>query len=169
MKASINLLMSVLFFFNSLVLKGDIVNVGRDTSARMIEAYTLVYDAMYSQQTKKNKEYLILDMESLPFVETTYEERQKTIEYFEKKYNKPVLNASLFKLKEIGLTDKLENLEINAELLMITSIVPDKETSGIIVKGAYYVSPVSASFYTITMGIENDKWVIKNITLDGVA
>ena len=39
-------------------------------------------------------------MESLDFAETTPEDRKKMIEHFSK-YNKIVLNASLFKLKEI--------------------------------------------------------------------
>ena len=32
-----------------------------------------------------------------------------------------------------------------------------------------YVSPIAANFYTIKLNVENNKWVLKNITLTAVA
>ncbi|WP_300385668.1 hypothetical protein [Clostridium sp.] len=54
---------------------------------------------MYTQENF-NENYIILDMESYDFASTTYGERKDTIKYFYK-YNKSVLNASLFKLQQI--------------------------------------------------------------------
>lgn len=103
---------------------------------KMIQAYTLAYDAMYSEHPREGGEYIILDMESLPFTDTTYEERQKTIQYFKNKYNKKILNSSLFKLRQIGLVDEIGNLIINGELLMITNIIPSEDGRRVIINGA---------------------------------
>ncbi|MFU7517816.1 hypothetical protein, partial [Clostridium sp. HCS.1] len=79
---------------------------------RIIDAYILVYDSIYNQPESIKGDYIILDMESYFFAETTYEDRQKMINNFNK-YNKVIVNSSLFKLKEIGLVVKLGNLRLN--------------------------------------------------------
>lgn len=156
-------LMTVSFFlFNNIV-----PNNTEGEFPKIIDAFTLAYDAIYTKENF-NKDYIILDMESYDFANTTYEERQSTINYFNK-YNKTVLNASLFKLQQIGLADSFGNLKINGELLMITCVKPSTEDSGIIIEGINYVSPIAANFYTIKLNVENNKWVLKNITLTAVA
>ena len=108
-------------------------------------------------------------MESLPFTDTNYEERQKTIQYFKDKYSKKVLNSSLFKLQQIGLVDEVGNLIINGELLMIINIISNKDTKGIIVSGANYISSVAIKFYRIKLDIMDNKWTISNVQLNGIA
>lgn len=83
--------------------------------------------------------------------------------------NKSTINASLFRLQQIGLADDFGSLKIDRELLMMTCVKPDPKDSGIIIEGINYVSPVAARFYTIKLKVENNKWVLKNITLTGVA
>lgn len=147
---------------------GGISNINNERP-KMIDAYTLVYDAMYSTDPREDGEYIILDMESLPFTDTNYEERQKTIQYFKDKYSKKVLNSSLFKLQQIGLVDEVGNLIINGELLMIINIISNKDTKGIIVSGANYISSVAIKFYRIKLDIMDNKWTISNVQLNGIA
>ncbi|MPQ44939.1 hypothetical protein [Clostridium tarantellae] len=166
MKLSINLL-SVFILFNSLCLE-EIFNMNFE-KPRMIDAYTLVYEKMYSDHSKESGEYIILDMESLPFTNTTYEERQNTIQYFKKKYDKKILNSSLFRLQQIELADRIGNLNINGQLLMITNISSNEDTEGIIVNGINYISPVSARLYTIKLDIIDEKWIITSFHMNGIA
>lgn len=160
-------LLSSLITVSFFLFNGIVPNNAESEFPQIIDAFTLAYDAMYAQENF-NKDYIILDMESYDFANTTYEERQNTINYFNK-YNKTVLNASLFKLQQIGLADSFGNLKINGELLMLTCVKPNPEDSGIIIEGIYYVSPIAANFYTIKLNVENNKWVLKNITLTAVA
>lgn len=153
-----------LFIFNSASINKNIDT----TSPRIIDAYILVYDSIYNQPEIIKGDYIILDMESYFFADTTYEDRQKMINDFNK-YNKVIVNSSLFKLKEIGLVDKLGNLSLNGEILMIDCIDYTSYDNGIIIKAINYKSPIVAKFYTIKLAIENNEWILKSITLDGVA
>ena len=45
--------------------------------AKPIDAFILAYDAMYNAPENFKTDYLILDMESLDFAETTPEDRKK--------------------------------------------------------------------------------------------
>lgn len=153
-----------LFIFNSASINKNIDT----TSPRIIDAYILVYDSIYNQPESIKGDYIILDMESYFFADTTYEDRQKMINNFNK-YNKVIVNSSLFKLKEIGLVDKLGNLRLNGEILMIDCIDYTSYDNGIIIKAINYKSPIAAKFYTIKLAIENNEWILKSITLDGVA
>jgi len=160
-------LLSSLITVSFFLFNGIVPNNTEGELPKIIDAFTLAYDAMYTRENF-NKDYIILDMESHDFTNTTYEERQNTINYFNK-YNKTVLNASLFKLQQIGLADSFGNLKINGELLMLTCVKPNPEGSGIIIEGINYVSPIAANFYTIKLNVENNKWVLKNITLTAIA
>ncbi|MFU7517711.1 hypothetical protein [Clostridium sp. HCS.1] len=153
-----------LFIFNSASINKNIDT----TSPRIIDAYILVYDSIYNQPESIKGDYIILDMESYFFADTTYEDRQKMINNFNK-YNKVIVNSSLFKLKEIGLVDKLGNLRLNGEILMIDCIDYTSYDNGIIIKAINYKSPIVAKFYTIKLAIENNEWILKSITLNGVA
>lgn len=165
MRALASLIVTSILSLNVIFPNSDV----NEEIPEIIDAFTLAYDAMYTQSENFDKDYIILDMESYGFTSTTHEERQKTINYFKNKYNKPILNASLFKLQEIGLADNYGSLKIDGELLMIECIKPDPESSGIIIDGIKYVGPVAANFYTIKLKVENNRWVLKNITWKGVA
>lgn len=89
------------------------------------------------------------------------------ISYFNK-YNKVVVSSSLLNLKEIELADNFGNIKLNGRLLMIECI-NTSSGSGTIIKAIDYTTPISASFYTIKLDIENNKWVLKSINLDGVS
>jgi hypothetical protein len=163
-------LITAAFLSFNVIVPNDAVVLNNDTEGEhpnIIDAFTLAFDAMYTYMNF-NKDYIILDMESYDFTTTTYEERQNTINYFNK-YNKTVLNASLFKLQQIGLADDFGDLKFNGELLMFTCVKPNPEDSGIIIEGINYVSPIAIHFYTIKLKVENNKWVLKDITLTGVA
>lgn len=133
-----------------------------------IDAFILAYDAMYNAPEDFKKEYLILDMESLDFAETTPEDRKKMMEHFSK-YDKTVLNASLFKLKEIGLANQFGSLKINAIILMIKNITPSISDSEIKIEGIKYVSPTAINYYDINLVVKNGQWVLKRIELTRVA
>lgn len=136
---------------------------------RIIDAFILAYDEMYKgDKGLSSRKYIILDMESLYFTDTTYEEREKAIQYFNKKYNKTVLNASLFKLQQIGLANNMGSLKIDGNLLMFTSIEPDGE-GGTVVKGYNWVSPVGASEFRIILKIIDGQWKVVESKLLGVA
>ncbi|MGL4106681.1 hypothetical protein [Clostridium sp. LP20] len=139
----------------------------KDKRPPFIEAIILAYDAMYTGDKEEYKDFIILDMESVYFVDTTYEERGKAINYF-KKYNKKVLNASLFKLKEIGLVDEIGQISINGDLLMINSIVSDNDDS-IVIEGYKYYGPISAYRYKVKLRIIDRQWKVINIEEVGVA
>ena len=136
--------------------------------AKPIDAFILAYDAMYNAPENFKTDYLILDMESLVFAETTPEDRKKMIEHFSK-YNKIVLNASLFKLKEIWLANQFGNLKINAMILMVKNITPIASDSGIKIEGIKYVSPLAINYYDIYLVGKNGNWVLKSFELTGVA
>ena len=132
-----------------------------------IDAIILAYDAMYIGDKEEGRDFIILDMESVYFTDTTYEEREKAINYF-KKYNKKVLNSSLFKLKEIGLVDEIGQININGDLLMINSIVSDKDGS-IVIEGYKYYGPISAYRYKVKLKVIDKQWKVINVEEVGVA
>lgn len=162
MKLMINLVTTAILTFNLIA-----PCTKEEPHPRIIDAFILAYDAMYKAPDNFNKDYIILDMDSSDFAETTYEDRKKMMEYF-KKYNKTVLNASIFRLKEIGLADSYGSLKINGLLLMFKCIKPNN-SSGIIIEGIKYVSPTAANLYDIYLEVENNKWVLKSIKSTGVA
>lgn len=140
---------------------------------RIIDAFIIAYDAMYSYnimsyEKKDTKEYIILDMESSYFVDTTYEDRQKMINYF-KKYNKEILNLSLFKLKEIRLVDEIGQIKINGEILMFTCVKSDENSSGIIINGMKYHGPIAAYLYEMKLEVIDNEWKLIEIKEKGVA
>lgn len=136
-------------------------------SPPLIDAYILAYDAIYNGDSEPKKDFIILDMESNYFVDTNYEERQKLVEHFNK-YNKQVLNASLFKLKEIGLTKENGTIIINGDLLTITNVYSNSEEN-LIIEGTKYYSSLAAYSYRITLKNDNGKWKIENIEGLGIA
>ncbi|MGL5381534.1 hypothetical protein, partial [Clostridium sp.] len=142
-------------------------NFNFNTSPPLIDAYILAYDAMYNRDNQTKKDFIILDMESNFFENTTYEERQKVIEHFNK-YNKHVLNASLFKLKEIGLANKRGDIIINGDLLTMNCVRSNGEGS-LIIEGVKYHGVVSAYFYKITLKTHEGSWIIDKIEELGVA
>ncbi len=160
----LSILISTFFIFNTVSINKNIKFI----SPRIIDAYILAYDAMYSQSENFEAGYIILDMESYFFADTSYEDREKMINNF-RKYDKVIVNSSLFSLKEIGLVDNIGNLKLNGEILMIDCIDYTSYDNGIIIKALNYKSPIATKFYTINLAIENNSWVLKSITLDGVA
>ncbi len=165
MKSLLSIITTSIFIFNTIFININTENI----YPRIIDAYILAYDAIYNQPENFKVDYIILDMESYFFADTTYEDRQKMINHFNK-YNKVIVNSSLFNLKEIGLVDDLGNITLkNSELLMIDCIDYTSYDNGIIIKALNYKSPISAKFYTIKLTIENNEWILKSITLDGVA
>ncbi|WP_139259304.1 hypothetical protein [Clostridium intestinale] len=133
----------------------------------IINAYVLAYEAMYTGDNEKRRDYIILDLESVYFTDTTYEQRQQAIEYF-KKFNKPVLSASLFKLQEIGLADKRGEInKISADLLMITCAQP--YTDGMIIEGYKWTGPIAAYQYKIYLKFIDNKWKIEKVDLLGIS
>lgn len=135
---------------------------------RIIDAFILAYDSMYTYDNKNQKDYIILDMESSYFAETTYEDREKMINYF-KNYNKDILKASIFKLKEIGLADELTQIKINGDILMFTCVRPNNSGNGIIINGMKYHSPVAAEIYEIKLEVIDNQWKLVDIKQIGVA
>lgn len=163
MKNIIHILITSILYFNTIT-----TITMAEITPRPIDAFILAYDAMYNAPEDFKTEYLILDMESLDFAETTPEDRKIMMEYF-KKYNKTVLNASLFKLKDIGLANQFGSLKIDGMILMFKNITPSTSDSGIDIEGIKYVSPIAANFYNIHLVVENGEWVLKSIELTKVA
>ena len=106
-------------------------------------------------------------MESIHFTDTTYEERQKAIKHFEE-YGLIVLNASLFKLKEIGLANNLGSIKVDGYLLMITNI-SSNEAGETIVEGSKYHSPVGSYQYKVTLKVINNAWSVIDTNLISIA
>ncbi|EOR26359.1 hypothetical protein A500_08291 [Clostridium sartagoforme AAU1] len=145
----------------------------KQDNPRIIDAFILAYDAMYTYDIihYKNgytKDYIILDMESADFSETTYDDRQKMINHF-KRYNKKILNASIFKLKEIGLADEMTQIAINGDILMFTCVRPDENSNGIIISGMKYHGPISAYIYEMKLDVIDNEWKLIEIKEKGVA
>lgn len=134
---------------------------------RIIDAYILAYDAMYSGDKEPPRDFIILDMESIYFTDTTYVDREKAIKHFQR-YNKPVLNASLFRLQQIGLADKMGQLKINGDLLMITNVTPDNK-KGLVIEGSKWFGPIAAYHYRIRFKIINRNWKVVEIKSLGVS
>ena len=134
---------------------------------KLIDAYILAYETMYTANTEPPKDYIILDMESIHFTDTTYEERESAIQYFNKKFNKQIVNASLFKLQQIGLADKSGALKINAHLLMFTNV--ESIDKGIVTEGYKWVGPVAAYKYRVSVQYIDDKWQVTGLDSLGVA
>ncbi|WP_368239327.1 hypothetical protein, partial [Clostridium tertium] len=97
-----------------------------------------------------------------------YENRQKMINYF-KKYNKEILNLSLFKLKEIRLVDEIGQIKINGEILMFTCVKSDENSSGIIINGMKYHGPIAAYLYEMKLEVIDNEWKLIEIKEKGVA
>lgn len=158
----ISLITTCSITFNSI---GTFINLDTQ-SPRIIDAITLAYHAMYTETKNHTEQYIILDMESVYFVDTTYEERETTLSSFNK-YNKIILNSSLFKFQQMGLANKLGELKINGRLLMIENI--NFENNVLIIEGTNWFGPVDANLYKVELLIENNKWTLKNIKLIGTA
>ncbi|WP_288222198.1 hypothetical protein [uncultured Clostridium sp.] len=162
---------SLLSIFTTSILIITTINFNNNiktTPPKIIDAYILAYDSMYSQSDNLKIDYIILDMESHFFSDTSYEDRQKMINHFNK-YDKTIINSSLFNLKEIGLADNFGNIKINGELLMLDCIDYNSYDNNLVIKAIIYKSPISAKFYTIKLSIQNNEWVLKYINLDSVA
>ncbi|QLY81422.1 hypothetical protein [Clostridium intestinale] len=157
------ILISTITALNLLLSNGSVAQSNVNRSPRIIDAFILAYDAMIKGNNEPILDYLILDMESVYFADTTPVERERAIQYFQK-YNKPVLNASLFKLQQIGLADEMGNLKIKGTLLMMTS-VQSGEKQGLIVEGYKYYGPVGAARFKITLDVINDKWQVIKVDL----
>lgn len=163
-KSFLCLLMSFNIFSNTYI---------RQENPRIIDAFIIAYDAMYTYdimnyEIEDTKEYIILDMESSYFSDTTYDDRQKMIDYF-KKYNKEILNISLFKLKEIGLADSIGQIKINGDILMFTCVKPSDNSNGIIINGMKYHGPISAYLYEMKLEVIDNEWKLVEIKEKGVA
>lgn len=157
-----NILLSLMISLNL------ICSVHSDTiNPPLIDAYILAYDAIYNMDTEPQKDFIILDMESNYFVDTSYEERQKVIDHFSK-YNKHILNASLFKLKEIGLASKNGTIIVNGDLLTMTNVYGTDENT-LIIEGTKYRSSLAAYSYRISLKNNNGHWKIENIESLGIA
>ena len=162
---------SLLSIFTTSILIITTINFNNNiktTPPKIIDAYILAYDSMYSQSDNLKIDYIILDMESHFFSDTSYEDRQKMINHFNK-YDKTIINSSLFNLKEIGLADNFGNIKINGDLLMLDCIDYNSYDNNLVIKAIIYKSPISAKFYTIKLSIQNNEWVLKYINLDSVA
>lgn len=138
-----------------------------------IDALILAYDEMYNYNNnhfvdkQPLRDFIILNMESIYFTDTTYEERQKAIEHFQE-YGPTVLNASLFKLKEIGLANKFGSIKVNGDLLMITNI-SSNEAGETIIEGSKYHSPVGSYQYKVKLKIINNTWSVIDTNLISIA
>lgn len=163
MNTLLSLILSLSLSFNTVT----ITEVTDNHHPALIDAIILAYDAMYIGDAEPRKDFIILDLESQYFVDTNYEERQKVIEHFNK-YDKNVLSASLFKLKDIGLVDKLGNILINGDLLMITHLYYNKENN-LVIEGMKYHSVVGAYIYRITLNHSEGQWNIEKNKLLGIA
>jgi hypothetical protein len=98
-------------------------------------------------------------------MDTTHEDREKIIQYFGK-YDKTVLNASLFKLQQIGLADKLGGLKISARVLMITNI-QSNDSHGIFIEDYNWGGSLAASYYRIHFKVVDNNWKITKVELLG--
>ena len=131
-----------------------------DMRYSIIDAYIAAYDAMYNDTTggfyEENKKYIILDMESFHWVDVSYEDKQKALEYFNK-YKKTVVSSSLVHLKQIGLADKKNNLKIDGVLLMIEKI---DFNSQIHIEGIKWVGPLAAQGFSITLDYIDKTWKV---------
>lgn len=161
MKLILSLIQTLVILINTNIASSTIYN----KNPRIIDAFKLAYDAIYTAHEPFDKSYIILDMESIHFVDTTYIEREDTIKYFSK-YNKKVLNSSLFKLQEIGLANKSGQLQIDGVLLMITNIT--YESDGITIYGTKWIGPISAEYYKVNLKIINNMWTVIDIQSLGV-
>lgn len=155
MNTLLSLILSLSLSFNTT----NMMEANDSRHPAFIDAIILAYDAIYTGDNEPRKDFIILDLESQYFVDTNYEERQKVIEHFNK-YDKHVLSASLFKLKDIGLVDKLGNILINGDLLMITQLYSNKENN-LVIEGMKYHSIVGAYIYRITLNHSEDQWKIE--------
>ncbi|MFW2491732.1 hypothetical protein ACN077_24720 [Clostridium chromiireducens] len=160
MKLLVSLLTTLSIALNSIPF-----NLSRQNPPRLLDAFILAYDAMYIDARAYETDYIILDMESFYFKDTTHEDREKMIEYF-RKYDKTVLNASLFKLQQIGLADKLGGLKISARVLMITNI-QSNDSQGIFIEGYNWGGSLAASYYRIHFKIVDNNWKIIKVELLG--
>ncbi|MNI80946.1 hypothetical protein D3C73_1375180 [compost metagenome] len=106
-------------------------------------------------------------MESIYFKNVSNEDRQKAIQYFQK-YNKPVLNASLFKLQQIGLAGQEGNLKLKGTLLMIIDI-QQVENGGMILEGYKWYGPIAATKFRVTLKVIGDKWQVDKVDLVSVS
>ncbi|MGL5085703.1 MAG: hypothetical protein ACRC68_08320, partial [Clostridium sp.] len=74
MKLVLSLLSSLFFLVNTNSINLNLEN----KTPKIIDAFKLAYDSIYTADIFFDREYIILDMESIYFVDTTYEEREDT-------------------------------------------------------------------------------------------
>lgn len=71
MKSLLSIITTSIFIFNTIFININTENI----YPRIIDAYILAYDAIYNQPENFKVDYIILDMESYFFADTTYEDR----------------------------------------------------------------------------------------------
>ncbi|WP_238903194.1 hypothetical protein [Clostridium sp. YIM B02506] len=157
------LLISLITVFHLVTITAP-VKVSRENEGMgIIEPLILAYDAMYTGNKDPEKDYIILDMESLFFTDTTVEDRQKAIQYFQK-YNKTVLNASVVTLQQIGLADSVGELKINAHLLMLTK-VDSVSLGNLVIEGYKWFAPNSYTHFRVGIENVNNKWKVTKVDI----
>lgn len=73
MKLLLSIITAYSLIFNTVIINKSIEN----DYPKIIDAYILAYDAMYSQSNNPKLDYIILDMSSYFFADTTYKDREK--------------------------------------------------------------------------------------------
>ncbi|WP_315114549.1 hypothetical protein [Clostridium intestinale] len=157
------LLISLITAFQLVTITAPVKVSRQNEGIGIIEPLILAYDAMYTGNKEPDKDYIILDMESLFFTDTTVEDRQKAIQYFQK-YNKPVLNASVVTLQQIGLADSVGELKINAHLLMLTK-VDSVSLGNLVIEGYKWFSPNSYTNFRVGIEKVNNKWKVTKVDI----
>lgn len=157
------LLIPLITAFQLVTITAPVKVLRQNEGMGIIEPLILAYDAMYTGNKDPEKDYIILDMESLFFTDTTVEYRQKAIQYFQK-YNKPVLNASVVTLQQIGLADSVGELKINAHLLMLTK-VDSVSLGNLVIEGCKWFSPNSYTHFRVGIEKVNNKWKVTKVDI----
>jgi len=157
------LLISLITVFQLVTITAPFKVSRQNEGMGIIEPLILAYDAMYTGNKEPEKDYIILDMESLFFTDTTVEDRQKAIQYFQK-YNKTVLNASVVTLQQIGLADSVGELKINAHLLMLSK-VDSVSLGNLVIEGYKWFSPNSYTHFRVGIEKVNNKWKVTKVDI----
>lgn len=140
--------------------------IGVDIEGTIVDIYIAVLDSFMPLDEGLNRgmKYIAIDTSTLKYLPVG--DKQELLKYFEK-YNVEVMDASLEKLKEMGLFDE-KTLSLDGILLRIKDIEILSEKRAII-EGSKYRSGKGAIGVKCIVEYKNGKWKVEKADITWIS
>ena len=141
----------------------------RTIEKQLVNIYIIALESFIPKEEFINlaiMDYLAIDMSNKYFNDISKEGKDEILNYFRDKYNVEVINASLNKLKEVGLTSSSGNdvdlIKNNKKgiLLGITSWKYESKTK-VLIEGYWFFTSVASAGIRTRIVFQNNEWILE--------